>query len=100
MVKLKSNWTSFALCKQDNNPTKWFSFDLNDINYAKNVCRKCTVRNECLMSALESDEFVGVNAGISEFDFLNKTWLEAREIEKTNWPRSDKIIRSLFREIA
>lgn len=100
MAKLKSNWASFSLCKEDKLPARWFSFDLKDIGYAKEVCRKCTVRKECLMSALDSGEFVGVNAGISEFDFLNKTWVETRKIEQTNWPRSDKTIRNLFREVA
>ena len=81
-------------------PSRWLSFDIDDINYAKNICRKCTVRNECLMSALELDTYIGVNAGISEFDFLNMTWVEARTIEETNWPRTNKIIRRLFSEVS
>jgi hypothetical protein len=99
-VKLKSNWESFALCKKDDIPSRWLSSNIDDINYAKNICRKCTVRFECLTSALTSEQFVGVNAGLSEYDFLNKTWMEARSVEENNWPRTDKVIRTLFREIA
>lgn len=99
-MNLKSNWQDFALCRKDKNPNKWFSFDIDDINYAKNVCRKCTVRNECLISAISSDNFLGVNAGMSEYEFLIETWVEAKEYDETNWPRTDRAFQRLLRKIA
>jgi hypothetical protein len=100
MVKLKTNWEDFALCKKDNDAGKWLSLDINDINYAKNICRKCTVRNECMISALSQKEYIGVNGGVSEYEFLTMTWVEARKIEENNWPRTDRVIHELFKTIA
>jgi hypothetical protein len=52
-----------------------------------------------LFSAVYEQEFIGVNAGITEIEYLMKTWQEVEYEEEDNWRRSDKLIQDLFREI-
>lgn len=98
---MKADWLKSALCKKDDNPHFWLSSNIDDINYAKNVCMMCSVRIECLYSAVyERDEFIGVNGGFSEIEYLIRTWEEAGDENESNWRKSDRLIQKLFREIA
>jgi hypothetical protein len=61
----------------------------------------CPVKIECLYSAIyEKEEFIGVNGGYSEIEYLFRTWEEAGDEDETNWRKSDRLIQKLFREIA
>lgn len=96
-----NSWLQSALCKKDSHPHRWLSSNIDDINYAKNVCRKCTVRMECLVSAIyEREEFIGVNGGLSEIEYLMSIWKEAESEQESNWDISDRTIQRLLREIA
>jgi hypothetical protein len=94
---MKKNWRDKALCSNDKNSEKWFSYNIDDIQYAKSVCKKCTVRLECITNAL-SDGFYGVNAGISEYDYKLITWKEAGSEDESNWSRSNKTLQRVLRE--
>jgi hypothetical protein len=99
-VSQDNDWTRRALCRRDAHPERWVSARRSDIEYSRSTCAKCTERPECLWSAVYSMEgFVGVNAGITEIEFLMKTWEEVEFEHETNWPGSDKLIQDLFREI-
>jgi|LakMenE01Jun11ns_1017448.scaffolds.fasta_scaffold8574273_2 hypothetical protein len=88
---------SRALCQGDEKSSAWFSYQIEDINYAKSVCAECEVKLPCFFNALEN-EFMGVNAGISEFEFMMKTWKEAKTKNESNWTRSDKVLQRILRE--
>jgi hypothetical protein len=96
-----ADWLSEALCNNHVNQSYWISSNYEEIKIAKSICEKCPVRLECLYSAIyEKSEFVGVNGGLSEIEFLIRTWEEAESEDETNWKRSDQLIQGLFREIA
>lgn len=89
---------SRALCQGDKNSSAWFSYQIEDIKYAKSVCSECELKTPCFLNGLEN-EFMGVNAGISEFEFLMKTWKEAKTENESNWTRSNKVLQGIVREI-
>jgi hypothetical protein len=98
---MRADWASVALCKKDSKSYSWLSSNIDDINYAKDVCRRCSVRPECLYSAVyEKDQFIGVNAGMSEIEYLIRTWQEVDQEDESNWTKPDRLIQVLFREIA
>lgn len=86
-----------ALCQGDERSHAWFSYDIEDIQYAKSVCLSCEVKIECFANALQND-FMGVNAGISEFEFMIDTWKEAKKENESNWTRSSKILQGILRK--
>lgn len=86
-----------ALCQGDEKSYAWFSYDINDIEYAKSVCRNCEVKVQCFINGLDND-FMGVNAGISEFEFMIETWKEAKKENESNWTRSDKVLQGILRK--
>ena len=97
----RNHWTSVALCKKDDQPSLWLSSNIDDVNYAKNVCRKCTVRMECLLSVVyEKDDFIGIHGGLSEIEYLLLTWKEVDDEQDTNWDITDSVVQRLLREIA
>ena len=91
-------WQESAICIKDKNSKYWLSYNIKHIEYAKEGCKACTVRPSCLANALSQEFFTGVNAGISEWDFLNKTWKEVKSVRKSNWSRSDATLRKLLQE--
>jgi len=100
-VRMRDDWKNYALCADDEYPFRWLSSSIDDINYAKEGCMKCSVRIDCLHSAIyEREEFVGVNGGYSEIEYLIRTWERAEVDDETNWRKSDKLIQDLFREIS
>jgi len=98
-VSQDNDWGHKALCRRDNFPEAWTSSRRSDMEYARQICSRCTVRPDCLFSAIYEQEFIGVNAGITEIEYLMKTWQEVEHEEEDNWRRSDKLIQDLFREI-
>lgn len=101
MVTSPEDWHRSALCKKDDFPSFWLSSEIDKVRYAQAVCQKCTVRVECFLSAIyERDEFIGVNGGVSEIEFLIRTWEEVEDAEQSNWRGSDFLIQELLREIA
>lgn len=94
-----SNWKFHAICASDPNGKAWMSYKKEDIDYAKAGCQKCSVRVPCFLAAWESEYFHGVNGGISEFEFMIKTWKKARKEQDDNWRRTDRDFQKILREI-
>jgi hypothetical protein len=99
-MKVRSDWRSQAVCANDLNPLAWLSYDISDVKYAKDGCSRCDVRFECFISAWDNKPYVGVNAGISEFDYLNLTWKEAEKENGSNWSRTNKVLQRILQKIA
>ena len=53
------NWVQKASCKNDKNYSKWLSYDLVDIDYAKKICSSCPVKKQCMIAFFNST-IVGV----------------------------------------
>jgi hypothetical protein len=98
-MKARSDWLSKAVCAVDEQPSAWLSYDIKDIRYAKIGCSKCSVRAQCMLNAYQNDPYVGVNAGISEYDFLILTWKEAKKVNGSNWSRNDKVLQGIMRQV-
>lgn len=58
----------------------------------------CPVKVECIENAISQEIYVGVNAGISEWDFLNKTWKKVTNAKRTNWSNSPSTLRRLLQK--
>ncbi len=58
-------WQERALCAQTD-PEAFFPEKGGSTREAKQVCRSCEVRAECLEYALENDERFGIWGGLSE----------------------------------
>lgn len=97
-MELQSSWRDEAICASNPNAHKWVSYNLDDIKYAKNGCAKCTVRKECLITALENNSFIGVVAGISEFEYLLHSWQEVTKENESNWRTDDSVFSGLLQK--
>lgn len=93
---MQSNWRKKAICSGDKKSSSWLSYDYKDVEYAKEGCSRCSVRKECLITALNNDSFIGVIAGISEYDYLISTWQEAARENESNWRADDSILSGLL----
>lgn len=93
-----NNWKQKALCATDSNGKYWFSYKKEEIGYAKNVCKKCSVKKECLLYAWQEDDIYGVNGGFSEFEILLETWKEAKKVNDANWSRTNKTLQRLLQK--
>jgi WhiB family redox-sensing transcriptional regulator len=76
-----SEWRNRAACR-DSDPDLFFppgttGVSLADIGKAKDVCRLCVVRGQCLQFALETNQETGVRGGTSEEERrrLRRTWI-------------------------
>lgn len=98
MMQHQSNWRDKAVCANDKFANKWLSYDLNDVEYAKEGCAKCTVRKECLIMALENDYLTGVVAGISEYDYLTTIWRRADSENESNWRTDNSTLSRLLQK--
>jgi WhiB family redox-sensing transcriptional regulator len=58
-------WQELALCAQTD-PETFFPEGGGSNRNAKNICRRCEVRGECLEYALGNDERFGIWGGLSE----------------------------------
>lgn len=79
------NWTDRAICRNDDHPEYWVSYNLQKIEYAKAGCIKCPVQKECISTAGIEDEVFGVIAGLSEFDRRMHLWKKVTDINGNNW---------------
>ena len=95
---MQSNWRSKAICTGDKNSSNWLSYDIKNVEYAKEGCSRCTVRKECLITAIKNNSFIGVIAGISEYDYLVHTWQEAPRENESNWRTDDSILSGLLQK--
>jgi WhiB family transcriptional regulator, redox-sensing transcriptional regulator len=59
------DWRQWALCAEVD-PDAFFPEKGESTRAAKDICRRCLVRIECLRSALANDERFGVWGGLSD----------------------------------
>lgn len=63
-----------AVCQSDPNKHRWFSYDLNDIEYAKKNCLGCSLIQQCYIAYERNREPDDVRLfvlfGTSEFERL------------------------------
>ena len=78
------DWRDLAACR-DSEPNLFFPVGttgtaLELIDEAKVICTECSVREECLMYALETNQEAGVWGGYAEDERrrLRKRWLAER----------------------
>ncbi len=79
-----TDWRDLAACR-DSEPALFFPVGttgpaLDLIDEAKSICGQCSVREECLMYALETNQEAGVWGGYAEDERrrLRKRWLAER----------------------
>jgi hypothetical protein len=93
---MPSNWSSKALCVDHPESNIWFSYKKEDIDRAVSICKKCPVRTECFISVWNSGEFYGVYGGITEFEYLNLTWKEAKNEKQNNRSKTDRVLKTIL----
>ncbi len=59
------SWRAHAACRGHQTDC-WFPERGENSSYALSVCRTCSVRDECLAEALETNETIGIWGGKSE----------------------------------
>ena len=76
-----TDWRDLAACR-DSEPNLFFPVGttgpaLDLIDEAKEICTECSVREECLMYALQTNQEAGVWGGYAEDERrrLRKRWL-------------------------
>ncbi|MFQ5948467.1 MAG: WhiB family transcriptional regulator [Acidimicrobiia bacterium] len=79
-----TDWRVLAACR-DSDPSLFFPIGitgpaLQQIEAAKRICAECSVREECLLFALETNQEAGVWGGYVEDERrrLRKRWLAER----------------------
>lgn len=79
-----TTWRDLAACR-DSEPTLFFPVGstgpaLDQIEAAKKICIACSVKDDCLQYALESNQEAGVWGGYAEDERrrLRKRWLAER----------------------
>ncbi len=79
-----TDWRDLAACR-DSEPALFFPVGttgpaLDLIDEAKAICGQCSVKEECLMYALETNQEAGVWGGYAEDERrrLRKRWLAER----------------------
>ena len=79
-----TEWRQMSACR-DSEPSLFFPVGttgpaLDDIAAAKAICAQCSVQEECLQYALESNQEAGVWGGYAEDERrrLRKRWLAER----------------------
>ena len=79
-----TDWRELATCR-DSEPNLFFPIGstgpaLDHIEEAKAICMECSVREECLNYALETNQEAGVWGGYAEDERrrLRKRWLAER----------------------
>lgn len=82
----ENSWREHAACR-DSAPELFFPIGatglaLAQIDAAKAVCDRCTVRAECLEFALETNQEAGVWGGTSEDErrHLRRDWVAGRRL--------------------
>lgn len=84
MLTITTEWRDVAACR-DSDPTLFFPVGttgpaLDQIAEARQICAGCSVQDECLQYALESNQEAGVWGGYPEDERrrLRKRWLAER----------------------
>lgn len=84
MLTITTEWRQLSACR-DSEPSLFFPVGttgaaLENIATAKAICAQCSVREECLQYALESNQEAGVWGGYAEDERrrLRKRWLAER----------------------
>lgn len=95
---MRKDWLELALCSKDKRKNAWYSYNLDDIEYAKNICKQCPVKKECIFNALSGGDFYGVNSGVSEYEFKILTWKKAKTINESNWSRSRSALQRVLQQ--
>ncbi len=79
-----TEWRELSACR-DSDPTLFFPIGttggaIEQIEAAKQICAMCTVQEDCLQYALESNQEAGVWGGYAEDERrrLRKRWLAER----------------------
>jgi hypothetical protein len=98
-VKIPSDWLKKAVCSSDANSEYWLSSNKKEADYAKSGCSRCTVKIPCFLNSMQSGEFYGTNAGLSEYDVLLRTWEEVFEVDEDNWGNADSAYGVLLQEL-
>jgi WhiB family transcriptional regulator, redox-sensing transcriptional regulator len=75
------SWPDLAACAEAD-PEVWYPEKGGSTREAKQVCRGCDVRAECLLYALEHDERWGIWGGLSEIERRRVK----REAPRDAWP--------------
>ncbi len=83
-----TDWRQLSTCR-DSDPDLFFPIGttgqaLDQIERAVAICEACTVREECLHYALETNQEAGVWGGFAEDDRrrLRKRWLAERRRQR------------------
>jgi WhiB family redox-sensing transcriptional regulator len=84
LTTVATDWRLHAACR-DSEPSLFFPIGttgpaVEQISAAKMICAECSVRDECLQYALESNQESGVWGGYAEDERrrLRKRWLAER----------------------
>ncbi len=84
MLALNADWRHLSACR-DSDPNLFFPIGttgpaVEQIAAAKAICAQCSVQEECLQYALETNQESGVWGGYAEEDRrrLRKRWLAER----------------------
>jgi WhiB family redox-sensing transcriptional regulator len=64
------DWQARALCAQVD-PELWFPEAGNTSTYAKRICQRCPVRDQCLAAALAQHEQHGIWGGLNYYERLH-----------------------------
>ena len=64
-IQNETDWHTFGLCSQTD-PEIFFPEKGGSTRDAKKVCKSCTVRADCLVDAMLSEERFGIRGGLSE----------------------------------
>lgn len=91
----KVHWTKHALCKFDR---KFTSYQIDDVNEAKQICSDCKVQVECILSTADNDgEFV--SAGLSKYDRLLLQWKRVENESESSFEDSSAYVSVVVRRV-
>ncbi|MDH4116097.1 MAG: WhiB family transcriptional regulator [Acidimicrobiia bacterium] len=83
-ITIATDWRELSACR-DSDPTLFFPIGstgpaIDQITEAKAICVQCSVQEDCLQYALESNQEAGVWGGYAEDERrrLRKRWLAER----------------------
>lgn len=89
------HWTRDALCKFDK---KFTSFHIDDVNFAKSVCERCSVQVECIIANAEIDGTF-MSAGLSKYDRLLIQWKKVDSEDEGSFRDSSVYVSEVVRRV-
>lgn len=92
MAQAEDDWCERALCGRPDSPVSpdlFFANRAEDRQPARELCKSCPVRLQCLSAALENEERWGVWGGCDEVDLRRALWSETpgTNRERVRYPR-------------